>query len=120
MNDDILKRVAQLSPEKRELLEVLMKEEATEPQVTYVAPRTPVEEALANIWAQVLGLKQVSIHDNFIELGGDSIQSVKIAARAMKAGIQLSINQIFEHLTIAELATVVDTTSFHQVEQNPE
>jgi len=120
VSDDLLKRLDQLSPEKRELLEMLMQEEATEPKANYVAPRTPVEEVLATIWTQVLGLKQVGIHDHFIELGGDSIQSIKIATRAIKAGIQLSINQIFEHPTIAELATVVDTTSFHQSEQEPD
>ncbi|MEC4813418.1 MAG: phosphopantetheine-binding protein [Scytonema sp. PMC 1069.18] len=120
MNDDLLKRFAQLSPEKQELLEMLMKQEATEPQTTYVAPRTPVEKMLAHIWAQVLGLKQIGIHDNFIELGGDSIQSIKIAARAIKAGIQLSINDIFDYPTIAELVTVVDATLFHQEESDPQ
>ncbi len=120
MSDDFLKRVAELSEEKRELLELLMKEEATEPQATYVAPRTPVEEMLAKIWEQVLGLKQVGIQDNFIELGGDSIQSIKIAARVIQSGIQLSINDIFDYPTIAELATVVDTTSFRLAEQDLE
>ncbi|MUG92218.1 phosphopantetheine-binding protein [Scytonema sp. UIC 10036] len=120
MSDDLLKRFAQLSPEKRELLEMLMKEEATEQQAPVVAPRTPVEETLANIWAQVLGLKQVGIHDHFIELGGDSIQSIKITAKAIKAGIQLSINDIFDYPTIAELATVVDTTLFREGERDPQ
>jgi len=120
VSDNLLKRLAELSPEKRELLEMLMKEEVTESQTPYVAARTPVEELLAHIWAQVLGLKQVGIHDNFIELGGDSILSIKIVARAIKAGIQLNINCIFDHPTIAELATVVDTSLFGQVKQEPD
>ncbi|MDF5729976.1 MAG: phosphopantetheine-binding protein [Rhizonema sp. PD38] len=118
MDDDFLKRVAQLSEEKRELLEMLLNDEKTRLQTNYVAPRTPVEEVLATIWAQVLGLEQVGIYDNFIELGGESILSIKIAARAIKLGMQLSINQIFDHPTIAELATVVDTTAFHPTEQD--
>lgn len=117
MNEDILNQINQLSPEKRQLLEMLMQEEATKLQTNYVAPRTAVEETLANIWADVLKLQQVGIHDNFIEVGGDSIQSIKIAARAMKLGIKFTINQIFDHPTIAELSTVADTSLFNTKQQ---
>ncbi len=117
MNEDILNQINQLSPEKRQLLEMLMQEEATKLQTNYVAPRTAVEETLANIWADVLKLKQVGIHDNFIEVGGDSIQSIKIAARAMKLGIKFTINQIFDYPTIAELATVANTSLFNTKQQ---
>lgn len=116
---DLLKRLEQLSPEKRELLEMLMKEEGTGLQATYVAPRTPVEEVLATIWGQALGIERVGIHDNFLELGGDSIQSIQVVAKANQAGLRLSTNQLFEHPTIAELATVVGTISARQAEQEP-
>ncbi|MFQ4162309.1 non-ribosomal peptide synthase/polyketide synthase [Scytonema millei] len=76
----------------------------------FVAPRTPIEETLANIWATVLGLESVGIHDNFFELGGDSILSLQIIAKASSAGVQLSAKQMFEYQTIAELAAVADTT----------
>lgn len=76
----------------------------------YVAPRTPVEEALASIWADVLGRKQVGIHDNFFELGGDSILSIQVIARANQAGLALAPKQLFQHQTIAQLATVAGTT----------
>jgi non-ribosomal peptide synthase protein (TIGR01720 family) len=118
MSDDLLKRIDLLSKEKRELLEMLMKED-TGSQTTYIAPRTPVEEELANIWSQVLGIKQVGIHDNFFELGGDSIQSIQVVAKVNKVGIQLSSNQLFEHPTIAELATVVEINSAPQAQQEP-
>jgi non-ribosomal peptide synthase protein (TIGR01720 family) len=116
---DLLKRLEQLSPEKRELLEMLMKEEDTELQSTYVAPSTPVEEVLASIWGQVLGIERVGIDDNFLELGGDSIQSIRIVAKANQAGLQISTNQLFEHPTIAELAVVVGTFSLRQAQQEP-
>ena len=48
----------------------------------FIAPRTQVEQALADIWAEVLNLKQIGIHDNFFDLGGDSIRSIQILARA--------------------------------------
>lgn len=71
---------------------------------SYVAPRTPVEEALAEIWAQVLGLAQIGIYDNFFELGGDSIRSIQIVAHAKTAGLHFSVQQLFRHQTIADLA----------------
>ncbi|HEU4327249.1 MAG TPA: condensation domain-containing protein, partial [Roseiflexaceae bacterium] len=72
-----------------------------------VAPRTPVEAALAEIWAAVLRVPQVGVHDNFFRLGGDSILSIQIVARASQAGLRLSPRLLFQHQTIAELALAV-------------
>ncbi|MEO0683525.1 MAG: condensation domain-containing protein, partial [Cyanobacteria bacterium J06649_11] len=72
----------------------------------FVAPRTSTEETLALIWKDILNLKQVGIRDNFFELGGDSIISIQIIARAHQAGLKLTPKQLFQHQTIAELATV--------------
>jgi amino acid adenylation domain-containing protein/non-ribosomal peptide synthase protein (TIGR01720 family) len=83
----------------------------------FVAPRTPVEQQLADIWKQVLRVEQVGIHDNFFELGGDSILSIQIIARASQAGLRLTPKQIFEYATIAQLATVVGSTESVQSEQ---
>src|SRR5262249_9674371 len=47
----------------------------------YVAPRTAVEEVLAGIWSEVLGIEQISIHDTFFQLGGDSIRSIQVLAK---------------------------------------
>jgi amino acid adenylation domain-containing protein len=71
-----------------------------------VEPRTPTEETLAGIWADVLKVNRVSINDNFFDLGGDSILGTLILARATRAGLKLSPVQLFEHQTIAELAAV--------------
>ncbi|MDF5715312.1 MAG: amino acid adenylation domain-containing protein [Rhizonema sp. NSF051] len=79
-------------------------------EVSLVAPRTPIEEILALIWAEVLRVPLVGIHDNFFELGGDSILSIQIISRAKQAGLQLSVKQLFAHQTIAELATVAVTS----------
>jgi amino acid adenylation domain-containing protein/non-ribosomal peptide synthase protein (TIGR01720 family) len=81
---------------------------AIQPEETeqYVAPRTPQEEILANIWAQVLRLERVGVHANFFESGGDSILSMQIIARARQAGLQLTPKQLFQYQTIAELAAV--------------
>jgi hypothetical protein len=73
-------------------------------QTGYVAPRNKEEHILASIWQDVLDLEQVGIHDNFFDLGGASIQSIQIAARANISGLRLSVENIFEYQTIAELA----------------
>ncbi|HVW63442.1 MAG TPA: amino acid adenylation domain-containing protein [Nitrosospira sp.] len=71
----------------------------------FAAPSTAEEQALATIWSQVLGVERISVHENFFELGGDSILSIQITARANQAGLRLTPLQIFQHQTIAELAS---------------
>ncbi|HEY0739193.1 MAG TPA: amino acid adenylation domain-containing protein, partial [Herpetosiphonaceae bacterium] len=88
-------------------------------QHTFVAPRTPVEQTLAAIWSAVLGVQQLGIHDNFFALGGDSILSIQIIARAHQAGIHLHPRQLFQHQTIAELAAVADAAPVVVSEQGP-
>ncbi|MBW4698401.1 MAG: amino acid adenylation domain-containing protein [Aphanocapsa lilacina HA4352-LM1] len=80
-------------------------------------PRTPAEQVLAQIWAQLLRREHVGIHDNFFELGGDSILSIQMVARARQAGVRLTPRQVFEHQTIAGLAALADTAPASQAEQ---
>ncbi len=77
-----------------------------EESADFVAARNPMEEALAHIWAEVLKVDHVSVHDNFFDLGGDSILSAQIIAKAGRAGLRLTPKQLFQHQTIAELAEV--------------
>ncbi|MFB6819014.1 amino acid adenylation domain-containing protein [Streptomyces sp. NPDC056347] len=83
---------------------------APAPEATdvYVAPRTPVEETLAAIWAEVLGVPRVGVHDNFFDLGGDSILSIQVVARARRAGLGLSSRDVFARQTVAALAALKD------------
>ncbi|OKH43158.1 hypothetical protein NIES2101_31150 [Calothrix sp. HK-06] len=92
-------------------------EVAVSQEAIAVEPSTSKEEILAEIWAEVLGQKQVGIHDNFFELGGDSILSIQMVARANQAGLQFTPKQLFQHQTIAELATVVSNTTSIRAEQ---
>jgi amino acid adenylation domain-containing protein len=76
----------------------------------YVAPRTPIEEVLASIWSQVLGIEQISIHDNFIALGGHSLLVVRVVSRIrMSLQVEVPVYNFFETPTIAELAELVTT-----------
>ncbi len=70
----------------------------------YVAPTNDREARLAEIWQEVLGLDRAGRHDSFFELGGDSIRSIQALARAGERGLPISLQQLFEHPTIAELA----------------
>ncbi|HEX6719149.1 MAG TPA: amino acid adenylation domain-containing protein [Pyrinomonadaceae bacterium] len=76
----------------------------------YESPRTFVEQTLADLWSQVLGLQQVGIHDNFFDLGGDSILSLQIITRAKQFGFRLTPRQVFEQQSIARLAILIEST----------
>jgi non-ribosomal peptide synthase protein (TIGR01720 family) len=89
----------------------------TESIEEFVGPRTPVEADLARIWTTVLGLKRISVNDNFFDLGGDSILAIQIIARANQAGMNLEPRQIFQHQTIAELAAVAKEGRRSEAEQ---
>ncbi|MFD8088168.1 phosphopantetheine-binding protein, partial [Kitasatospora sp. NPDC059722] len=75
----------------------------------YVAPRTPAEEILAEIWAEILQVDKVGADDGFFDLGGDSIRAVQVAALARGRGLGLAVAQIYEHRTLAGLAAAADT-----------
>ncbi|HEY0836559.1 MAG TPA: amino acid adenylation domain-containing protein [Azospirillum sp.] len=70
----------------------------------FVAPRTPAEQAIAAIWAEVLGLERVGVAEDFFAIGGDSIRSIQIAARCRRAGMTVHPHDLFQHRTIAALA----------------
>ncbi|WP_421857977.1 non-ribosomal peptide synthase/polyketide synthase [Marinobacter salarius] len=74
--------------------------------VGYEAPQTDIEQTLSRLWQEVLGVERVGRQDNFFALGGDSIQSLRIIAKAKRVGLELTPRQMFEHQTIAALARV--------------
>src|ERR1700681_1175252 len=69
-------------------------------------PRTPQEEMLCALYAEVLGLERVGIDDNFFALGGDSIMSIQLVSRARKAGLVITPRAVFQHQSVATLAGV--------------
>jgi amino acid adenylation domain-containing protein len=75
--------------------------------VDYLAPRDREEEALATIWADVLGVDKVSVAASFFALGGDSLLAIRMAGRATAAGMSLTPQDVFQSKTIADLSDLV-------------
>lgn len=73
-------------------------------------PQTDTERTLVRIWQTVLGFDRVGIDDNYFELGGDSILSLRISAAAREAGIHFELSQLIELRTIRKLALVCKTS----------
>ncbi len=78
-------------------------DERPELDTPYVAPRDEAERLLTEIWADVLKVERVGIHDNFFDLGGDSILAVGVAARATQHGMECTVGDLFSQRTIAGL-----------------
>jgi acyl carrier protein len=70
----------------------------------YVAPRTETERVLARVWADVLGVERVGIQDSFFDLTGDSIDTIRLVARAREAGLHITEQDVFKLKTVAAIA----------------
>jgi len=84
----------------------------------YLAPATVVEQKLCDIWQEVLRIENIGISDNFFELGGDSILSIQVVSRAIRAGLHFSVKELFATQTIEQLAPLVKSGSQIMAPQN--
>jgi iturin family lipopeptide synthetase A len=87
-------------------------------EVSFVAPRTPIEQMLADIWAEVLVQEQVGINDNFFELGGHSLLATQLISRVRNIfQVELPVRSLFEAATIGEFSQYIQ--QFQQQLQQP-
>jgi acyl carrier protein len=83
----------------------------------YVAPRTPTETALADIWREVLRVDRVGVHDGFFELGGHSLLAMQLVSHVRAAvGVTLPVRVIFMGPTVAELAVRIEEALASEIE----
>ena len=81
-------------------------------QKVFVAPRTPVEKELAGIWASLLKVSAVGVHDNFFDLGGHSLLATQVVSRMRKAfQLEMPLRTLFESPTVAQLAETIEGVS---------
>ena len=76
-------------------------------EIAYAAPKKEIEKQLCQLWQEILGIKKVGIHDDFFSLGGDSILSIQMVAKARKLGLTFNIANLFQVKTIANLARLI-------------
>jgi amino acid adenylation domain-containing protein len=87
--------------------------ERPELDAEFVAPRTPVERQLAEIWCAVLGVERVGVHDDFFELGGQSLLATQIVSRLREVcGVEIPLRSLFQQPTLAGLALAVEAARF--------
>ncbi|MET8081469.1 non-ribosomal peptide synthetase [Streptomyces sp. NPDC005303] len=83
-------------------------------------PVTPLQEALAGIWQEVLGLREVGIDDHFLDVGGDSVANLLVAGRAAKLGIRLESRMLLDHPTIRSLCVALEAGPESEFGQSPQ
>ncbi len=82
----------------------------------FSAPLTSLEKILGDIWAEVLGLDQVGIHDNFLDLGGHSLLATQIISRVLnRLHVEVPLRSMFESPTVADRAVVITTRQAEQM-----
>ncbi len=76
----------------------------------FVAPRSPDEEAVAAIWREVLAVSRIGVHDDFFDLGGDSLRAMQMVARVRsRRAVEMSMRLLFDHPTVARLVSAIST-----------
>lgn len=90
-----------------------LRSESLRPQQGQAAPRSPTEKALAALWSELLKVEPIGIHDDFFDLGGQSLLAIRAVARIRDDfQVDLPLRHLFEHPTVAGLAEVIDSLAY--------
>jgi acyl-coenzyme A synthetase/AMP-(fatty) acid ligase/acyl carrier protein len=84
----------------------------------FVEPRSPVEEQLARIWAEVLNVERVGAFDNFVDLGGDSLQAARVIGRVMKQfHVRLPLQTVVDSSNLAEMTVIIVDSQSESIDE---
>jgi acyl carrier protein len=93
-------------------------EQTSSERQEYEGPRTPVEEVLCGIWAEVLKVERVGVQDNFFDLGGHSLLATQLVSRLSKTfELDLTLRHVFMYPAVSELAPQIEELLLGQIEQ---
>ena len=109
-----------LMPNGKVNLKALPEPDELRPEVKteFVGPRTPIEETVADIWSQLLGVQRIGVNDNFFELGGHSLLVTQVMSRLSDVfGVELPLRLLFESPTVAGLAAAILRSGVGEDEQ---
>jgi amino acid adenylation domain-containing protein len=107
----ILEAIPELANGKVDVRRLPPPDASTQSKPTNVAPRSPVEEVIAGIWAQVLQREQIGVREDFFALGGHSLLAAKVVSRILHTlGVELPLRSIFERPTVEGLSALIETT----------
>jgi acyl transferase domain-containing protein/acyl carrier protein len=105
-----------VSDETMETIDLGTLQERPELSVDYVPPQNATQQALAHLWQRLFGLQKVGIHDDFLELGGDSLKAMIIGGRVHKKfNVKVPVTEFFNKPTIKELADYIDQNGSQRV-----
>jgi acyl carrier protein len=80
-----------------------------EEHTNYIAPETEFEKILSEIWSEVLQIEKIGVHDNFLDLGGNSLAAIRITSRVNNTfDLNLPLNTVFENPNILQLAEHIE------------
>jgi acyl-CoA synthetase (AMP-forming)/AMP-acid ligase II/acyl carrier protein len=107
---DVLPQTPNGKIDRQQLL--ALKVPVAEPDRAIIAPRTPTEELLVGQWAALLGREQISIHDSFVKLGGNSLLGIRLVAWVRETfQLKVPMRMLFDHPTVAKLAAWIEQQS---------
>ena len=94
-----------------------LEHEKPQPRREYTAPQTEIEKVLASLCGAALGVDRLGIHDDFFELGGDSLMAIRVIFQIRsEVGVELPVRSFFDAPTVAALAEVVEGMILDQIE----
>lgn len=107
-NSPLFNQIATELYDPEQVLKAIESQKRREPREiedSFIAPRNPIEHELAQIWADLLGLEQIGVHDNFFNLGGNSVLGIQVSSRVSESfHVELPLRTLFELPTVASLA----------------